>query len=35
MPAENLESHTFAGFLFDLDGTIIDTLEAIGKHWTK
>ena len=29
------ENHTFAGFLFDLDGTIIDTTEAITKHWQK
>lgn len=29
------ERHTFAGFLFDLDGTIINTTEAITKHWNK
>ena len=29
------EAHTFAGFLFDLDGTIIDTTDAITKHWQK
>lgn len=29
------ESHIFDGFLFDVDGTIIDTTEAITKHWKK
>lgn len=29
------ESHAFAGFLFDLDGTIINTTEAVTKHWEK
>lgn len=29
------ESHTFDGFLFDVDGTIIDTTDAITKHWQK
>ena len=29
------EVHTFAGFLFDLDGTLIDTTDAITKHWEK
>ena len=29
------KSHTFDGFLFDVDGTIIDTTEAITKHWQK
>ena len=28
-------SHTFDGFLFDVDGTIIDTTDAITKHWQK
>ncbi|KAL8652239.1 MAG: hypothetical protein Q9210_002798 [Variospora velana] len=27
------EEHVFNGFLFDLDGTIIDTTSAITKHW--
>ena len=27
--------HTFSGFLFDLDGTIIDSTEAITKHWQR
>ena len=34
-PNGKSESHTFAGFLFDLDGTIINTTEAITKHWNK
>ena len=29
------QTHTFAGFLFDLDGTIIDTTEAVTRHWEK
>ena len=29
------ESHAFAGFLFDLDGTIINTTDAITQHWQK
>ncbi|KAL6713505.1 DL-glycerol-3-phosphatase [Lecanora helva] len=29
------EEHVFAGFLFDLDGTLINTTEAITKHWQK
>lgn len=29
------ESHAFAGFLFDLDGTIINTTAAVTKHWQK
>ena len=24
---------TFDGFLFDMDGTIIDSTEAVVKHW--
>lgn len=27
--------HVFAGFLFDMDGTIIDSTDAIVKHWHK
>lgn len=23
----------FSGFLFDMDGTIIDSTEAVVKHW--
>jgi glycerol 3-phosphatase-1 len=26
---------TFAGLLFDMDGTIIDSTEAVVKHWQK
>lgn len=29
------ESHVFAGFLFDLDGTIINSTDAVTKHWEK
>ena len=31
----NMPAHreTFAGFLFDMDGTIIDSTTAIVKHW--
>ena len=29
------EIHSFAGLLFDLDGTIIDSTDAIVKHWHK
>ncbi|KAL9074602.1 MAG: hypothetical protein Q9161_002195 [Pseudevernia consocians] len=29
------ETHAFAGFLFDLDGTIINTTDAITQHWQK
>ncbi|KAF2145657.1 uncharacterized protein K452DRAFT_264870 [Aplosporella prunicola CBS 121167] len=29
------EVHTFGGLLFDLDGTVIDSTEAIIKHWHK
>ena len=28
-------THVFAGFLLDLDGTIIDSTDAIEKHWRK
>ncbi|KAL9111824.1 MAG: hypothetical protein Q9227_003883 [Pyrenula ochraceoflavens] len=28
-------SHTFDGLLFDFDGTIIDSTDAIVKHWHK
>ncbi|KAI9819878.1 MAG: hypothetical protein M1827_006447 [Pycnora praestabilis] len=27
------EVHAFAGILFDMDGTLIDSTEAIIKHW--
>lgn len=27
------EEHVFSGFLFDLDGTIIETTDALTKHW--
>ena len=27
--------HEFAGILFDMDGTIVDSTEAIVKHWHK
>lgn len=30
-----VESHSFAGILLDLDGTIVDSTEAIVKHWHK
>ena len=30
-----MESHSFAGVLMDLDGTIVDSTEAIVKHWHK
>lgn len=26
---------TFAGLLFDMDGTLIDSTDAIVKHWQK
>ena len=29
------ETHTFAGLLFDMDGTIVDSTDAIVKHWHK
>ncbi|KAL8933520.1 MAG: hypothetical protein Q9211_005739 [Gyalolechia sp. 1 TL-2023] len=29
------ELHSFAGVLFDMDGTIVDSTEAISKHWHK
>lgn len=29
------ESLTFTGILFDMDGTIVDSTEAISKHWNK
>lgn len=32
LPAERV---SFAGFLFDMDGTIIDSTPAIVKHWHK
>jgi glycerol 3-phosphatase-1 len=30
LPPQELE---FDGFLFDMDGTIIDSTEAVVKHW--
>ncbi|KAI9875320.1 MAG: hypothetical protein M1830_008629, partial [Pleopsidium flavum] len=29
------ETHSFAGILFDMDGTIVDSTDAIVKHWYK
>lgn len=29
------ETHEFDGLLFDMDGTIIDSTDAIVKHWHK
>ena len=29
------ETHSFAGLLFDMDGTIIDSTDAIVKHWHR
>ncbi|MCJ1401127.1 hypothetical protein MMC11_004339 [Xylographa trunciseda] len=29
------EIHSFAGILLDMDGTLIDSTEAIVKHWQK
>lgn len=29
------EHVTFDGLLFDMDGTIIDSTEAVEKHWHK
>ncbi|KAM6484896.1 2-deoxyglucose-6-phosphate phosphatase [Trichoderma sp. SZMC 28011] len=29
----NVHCQSFAGFLFDMDGTIVDTTKAITKHW--
>ena len=29
------EVHSFAGLLFDMDGTIVDSTDAIVKHWHK
>ena len=29
------QTHSFAGVLFDMDGTIVDSTDAIVKHWTK
>ena len=29
------EIHTFDGVLFDMDGTIVDSTDAIVKHWHK
>lgn len=30
-----METHSFAGVLIDMDGTIIDSTDAIVKHWHK
>lgn len=27
------EIHSFTGILFDMDGTIVDSTQAISKHW--
>ncbi|KAK5008153.1 hypothetical protein LTR28_004351 [Elasticomyces elasticus] len=29
------ETHTFSGLLFDMDGTIIDSTNAVIKHWSR
>lgn len=29
------ETHYFEGLLFDMDGTIIDSTDAIVKHWHR
>jgi hypothetical protein len=29
------EVHEFAGLLFDMDGTIIDSTAAVVRHWTS
>jgi glycerol 3-phosphatase-1 len=29
------ETVTFDGLLFDMDGTIIDSTDAVVKHWTR
>ena len=29
------ETHNFSGVLFDMDGTIVDSTDAIVKHWHK
>jgi glycerol 3-phosphatase-1 len=34
-PSPASEEHTFDGILFDLDGTIVDSTNAIIKHWHK
>jgi hypothetical protein len=36
-PDFSLESevHEFAGLLFDMDGTIIDSTAAVVQHWTS
>lgn len=28
-------THSFAGILLDLDGTIVDSTDAIVKHWQE
>lgn len=32
-PESSLELVSFDGFLFDMDGTIIDSTPAVIKHW--
>ena len=29
------ETHSFSGVLLDMDGTIVDSTDAIVKHWHK
>lgn len=29
------ETHAFDGLLFDFDGTIVDSTDAIVKHWHR
>lgn len=29
------QQHSFAGILFDMDGTIVDSTDALIKHWHK
>lgn len=29
------ETHSFDGLLFDFDGTVVDSTEAIVNHWHK
>lgn len=30
-----METHSFAGILLDLDGTLVDSTNAVVKHWHK
>lgn len=32
---EKAQIVSFDGFLFDMDGTIVDSTDAIVKHWHK